>query len=81
MQSSVVILTLFAVVVIIVYVLRTSHCGLVLHFSRFCSRQNRKTCIKYMRDNTDTRREEIQRKCGTDLIGVIAVSGSQSFML
>lgn len=44
--------------VIIVYVFRTSKCGLLLHCSRFCSRQNRKTCIKYVRDNTDTRREE-----------------------
>lgn len=72
--------TLFVVVVIIVYVLRTSKCGLLLHCSSFCSRQNKNTskaCIKYVKDNTDTRREE-NTKCGTNLIGLIAVvSGSQ----
>lgn len=32
--------------VITVYVLRTSKRGLLFHCSKFCSRQNRKTCIK-----------------------------------
>lgn len=36
--------------VITVYVLRTSKCGLLFHCSKFCSRQNRKTCIKYVEE-------------------------------